>query len=63
MLFININIVLRKQKLHMLKKKKECEKKALNIVIELVDGGLEEDDLLYKVNLYFFIKHILLLNL
>jgi len=34
-----------------LKRKKECEKKALDIVVELIDGGLEEVDLLNKVDL------------
>jgi len=34
-----------------LKIKKECEKKALDIVIELIDGGLEESELLNKVEL------------
>ncbi|KAF0749803.1 putative RNA polymerase II subunit B1 CTD phosphatase RPAP2 [Aphis craccivora] len=32
-----------------LKIKKECEKKALDIVIELIDGGLEESELLNKL--------------
>jgi len=32
-----------------LKKKKECKKKALNIVVELIDGELEEDVLLHKL--------------
>lgn len=34
------------------KKKRECEKKALNLVIELIDGGLEEEVLLDKVCVY-----------
>lgn len=38
-----------KDLLETLKKKKECEKKALNIVVELIDGGLEEADLLNKL--------------
>lgn len=32
-----------------LKKKKECEKKALKIVDELIDGGLTENILFDKV--------------
>lgn len=32
-----------------LKKKKECEKKALKIVDELIDGGMTEDVLFDKV--------------
>ncbi|VVC32559.1 Protein of unknown function DUF408 [Cinara cedri] len=35
----------------LIKKKKECEKKALNIVIELIDGKLEENVLLEKLHL------------
>ncbi|CAI6359557.1 unnamed protein product [Macrosiphum euphorbiae] len=41
---------LSKNILETLKKKKECEKKALDIVIELIDGGLEEADLLNKLH-------------
>lgn len=50
------------QLLQTLKKKKECEKKALDIVIELIDGGLEEHTLLNKVIIlkyYFIWLHIL----
>ncbi|XP_022166943.1 putative RNA polymerase II subunit B1 CTD phosphatase RPAP2 homolog [Myzus persicae] len=36
--------------LETLKIKKECEKKALEIVVELIDGGLEEADLLNKLH-------------
>lgn len=47
----------RKQKLSAInasiKKKKECEQKALNVVIELIDGGLEKNVLLEKVKLKF----------
>ncbi|KAL4134730.1 hypothetical protein QTP88_006452 [Uroleucon formosanum] len=42
---------LSKNILETLKKKKECEKKALDIVIELIEGGLEEADLLNKLHL------------
>lgn len=41
--------------LETLKIKKECEKKALEIVVELIDGGLEEADLLNKVELEYYI--------
>jgi len=40
-----------KKLLETLKIKKECEKKALDIVVELIDGGLEEHVLLNKVKL------------
>ncbi|XP_015363818.1 PREDICTED: putative RNA polymerase II subunit B1 CTD phosphatase RPAP2 homolog [Diuraphis noxia] len=40
---------LSKNVLETLKRKKECEKKALDIVVELIDGGLEEADLLNKL--------------
>jgi len=39
-----------KRLLQTLEKKKECEKKALNIVIELIDGELKEDILLNKLH-------------
>uniref|UniRef100_A0A2S2PVD1 RNA polymerase II subunit B1 CTD phosphatase RPAP2 homolog n=1 Tax=Schizaphis graminum TaxID=13262 RepID=A0A2S2PVD1_SCHGA len=38
-----------KKLLETLKIKKECEKKALDIVVELIDGGLEEHVLLNKL--------------
>ncbi|XP_025198401.1 putative RNA polymerase II subunit B1 CTD phosphatase RPAP2 homolog [Melanaphis sacchari] len=38
-----------KKLIESLKIKKECEKKALDIVVELIDGGLEEPDLLNKL--------------
>lgn len=50
-----INTFSRKSKfLKTLKKKKECESKALEIVIELIDGGLNKDVLLNKVRSNIF---------
>lgn len=43
-----------KDLLDTLKMKKECEKKALNIVVELIDGGLNEADLLNKVKFKYY---------
>lgn len=45
-----------------LKKKKECEKKAYSIVEKLIDGLLEEDELLNEVKFlnYKLLKFIFL---
>jgi len=51
-------VIFRKPKLvTVIKKKKECEKKALNIVVELIDGGLEENVLLHKVKYKYYFQH------